>query len=270
VGNAAWRQVQLDVYGELLDAAHRLRPELGEPGDMTCQFLTDLADGAAAHWGEPDHGMWEMRGEPRHFLYSKLMCWVALDRAIALAGWLGASDRTGDWARSREEIRAAIEQHGWNERAGAYTQAFGSDKLDASALMIPITGFRRATDPRVRATIDAVQRGLTSPDGLVYRYRDAGDGLPGGEGTFLLCTFWLARCLALAGDTGQARAVFETAAGYANDVGLLAEEVEPQTGELLGNFPQAFSHIGLINAAWTIAQAEAAAPRSAGRATAPA
>ena len=255
VGNAAWQQVQLDVYGELLDAACRLRPELGEPGQLTRQFLIDLADGAAARWREPDHGIWEIRGQPRHFLYSKLMCWVALDRAIALADWLGAADRVTDWQRSREEIRAAIEQHGWSERAGAFTQALGSDQLDASALMIPITGFLPATDPRVRATIGAVQRVLTGPRGLVYRYR-SGDGLPGEEGTFLLCTFWLAHCLALAGDMAQARAVVQTAVGYANDVGLLAEEIDPATGEQIGNFPQAFSRIGLVNAAWAIAQAQ--------------
>ena len=260
VGNAAWRQVQLDVYGELLDAAHRLQPELGEPGELTRQFLTDLADGAAAHWQEADQGIWEIRGQPQHFLYSKLMCWVALDRAIALAGWLNATHKTAQWSQTREEIRAAIERDGWNEQAGAYTQAFGSHQLDASALMLPLTGFLPAAHPRMKATIQAIQCGLTSPCGLVYRYRGADDGLTGTEGTFLLCTFWLARCLALTGDTTQARAVFETAIGYANDVGLLAEEIDPHTGELLGNFPQAFSHIGLVNAAWTIAEAEGLSP----------
>jgi GH15 family glucan-1,4-alpha-glucosidase len=260
VGNAAWRQVQLDVYGELLDAAHRLQPELGEPSELTRQFLTDLADGAAAHWQEPDHGIWEIRGQPQHFLYSKLMCWVAVDRAIALAGWLKATHKTAQWSRTREDIRAAIEREGWSEQAGAYTQAFGSHQLDASALMLPLTGFLPATHPRMRATIDAIQRDLTGPGGLVYRYRGADDGLTGTEGTFLLCTFWLARCLALAGDTSQARAVFGTAIAHANDVGLLAEEADPHTGELLGNFPQAFSHIGLVNAAWTIAGAEGLLP----------
>jgi len=256
VGNGAWRQVQLDVYGELLDAAHRLRPQLGDLDDLTRQFLIDLVDGAATRWQEPDHGIWEVRGQPQHFLHSKLMCWVALDRAIALADWLGATDRVEAWSRTRTKIRAAIERRGWNERIGAYTQAFGSEVLDASALMIPLVGFLPATDARMRATIDAVQRRLTSPRGLVYRYLGADDGLTGTEGTFLLCTFWLARCLALAGDTDQARAAFNAAASHVNDVGLLAEEVDPDTGELLGNFPQAFSHIGLINAAWTIAQAD--------------
>jgi len=256
VGNAAWRQRQLDVYGELLDAAHRLQPQLGEPDDRTRQFLIDLADGAATRWQQPDQGIWEVRGHPQHFLYSKLMCWVALDRAIALADWLHATDRVGDWARTRAEIRAAIEQRGWNPRIGAYTQAFGSNLLDASALMMPIVGFLPPSDARMRATIDAIQRELTDRRGLVYRYLETDDGLSGAEGTFLLCTFWLARCLALAGDTEQARSVFETASGYANDVGLLAEQIDPESGELLGNFPQAFSHIGLINAAYTIAQAE--------------
>jgi GH15 family glucan-1,4-alpha-glucosidase len=256
VGNAAWRQLQLDVYGELLDAAHRLQPQLGELDEPTRRFLIDLADGAAAHWQAPDQGIWEVRGGPQHFLYSKLMCWVALDRAIALADWLRATDRLADWGRIRAEIRAAIEQQGWNPHLGAYTQAFGSEVLDASALMMPIVGFVPATDERMWSTIATIRRRLTDRRGLVYRYLDTDDGLTGDEGTFLLCTFWLSRCLALAGDIGQARAVFETAAGHANDVGLLAEEVDPDSGELLGNFPQAFSHIGLINAAWTIAQAE--------------
>ena len=167
------------------------------------------------------------------------------------------TDRVSEWSRTRHEIRAAIEQHGWSEQAGAYTQAFGSHELDASALMLPLTGFLPATHPRMLATIDAIQRDLTSPRGLVSRYLGADDGVADAEGTFLLCTFWLARCLAMAGDIAQARSAFEAAI---NDVGLLAEEVDPQTSELLGNFPQAFSHICLINAAWTIAGAELISP----------
>jgi GH15 family glucan-1,4-alpha-glucosidase len=156
---------------------------------------------------------------------------------------------------TREQIREAILTHGWSEKAGAYTQAFGSDELDASCLMMPIVGFLPGTDPRMRATIDAIADRLTDAHGLVYRYR-AADGLEGEEGTFLLCTFWLAHALALAGEIERARTTFEQAIAYANDVGLLAEEVDPQTNELLGNFPQAFSHIGLVNAAWAISQAE--------------
>ncbi|MFL5657776.1 MAG: glycoside hydrolase family 15 protein, partial [Ktedonobacteraceae bacterium] len=202
-----------------------------------------------------DQGIWEVRGEPRDFLYSKLMCWVALDRALNLADLLHAHDRIDAWTAIREQIRDAILTRGWSEKAGAFTQSFGSDDLDASTLMMPIVGFLPATDPRMRSTIDAIAERLTDEHGLVYRYR-ASDGLEGSEGTFLLCTFWLAQAQALAGEVEQARATFEQAIAYANDVGLLAEEVDPASNELLGNFPQAFSHIGLVNAAWAISQAE--------------
>jgi alpha,alpha-trehalase len=255
VGNGAWNQRQLDVYGELLSAVRRLHGQLGELDEVTRHFLVEVADAAAAHWQEPDQGIWEVRGGPEHFLYSKLMCWVALDCAIELADMLDAHDRIEAWVATREQIRDAILERGWSEQARAFTQAFGSDDLDASALRIPMVGFLPATDPRVRATIDAIAERLTDTHGLVYRYR-ASDGLEGSEGTFLLCTFWLARALALAGEVERARVTFERAVAYVNDVGLLAEEVDPASGELLGNFPQAFSHIGLVNAAWSISQAE--------------
>jgi alpha,alpha-trehalase len=255
IGNGAWNQRQLDVYGELLDAAHRLQDQLGGLDEVTRHFLVEVADAAAARWQGHDQGIWEVRGEPRDFLYSKLMCWVALDRAINLADLLQAQDRIDNWTATREQIRNAILTYGWSEKAGAFTQAFGSDDLDASSLMMPIMGFLPATDPRMRSTIDAIAERLTDEHGLVYRYR-ATDGLEGEEGTFLLCTFWLAQAQALAGEVKQARATFEHAIAYANDVGLLAEEVDPASNELLGNFPQAFSHIGLVNAAWAISQAE--------------
>ena len=255
VGNGAWEQRQLDVYGELLGAAHRLAGQLGDPDSVTQQFLAAAADTAASRWTEKDQGIWEIRGEPRDFLYSKLMCWVALDRAIALAGQLGAQDRARQWATTRDTIRAAILEHGWNEQAGAFTQAFGSEDLDASSLMLAITGFLPGDDPRMTATIDAIAARLTDKRGLVYRYL-AHDGLAGQEGTFLLCTFWLAQAQALAGEPGQATATFGRAIAAINDVGLLAEEVDPGSGEMTGNFPQAFSHIGLINAARAIAQAQ--------------
>jgi GH15 family glucan-1,4-alpha-glucosidase len=255
VGNGAWEQRQLDVYGELLGAAHRLAGQLGKPDSVTQQFLAAAADTAASRWTEKDQGIWEIRGEPRDFLYSKLMCWVALDRAIALAPQLGAEDRTGEWAGTRDQIRAAILEHGWNEQAGAFTQAFGSADLDASSLMLAITGFLPGDDPRMKATIDAIAARLTDKRGLVYRYL-AHDGLAGQEGTFLLCTFWLAQAQALAGELELATATFGRALAAINDVGLLAEEVDPGSGEMIGNFPQAFSHIGLINAAWAIAQAQ--------------
>jgi len=255
VGNGAWNQRQLDVYGELLGAAQRLVEQLGELDEPTRSFLVAAADTAGQRWTEKDQGIWEIRGEPRDFLYSKLMCWVALDRAIGLADQLGATDRVEGWTATREKIRAAICERGWSDRAGAYTQAFGADDLDASNLMLAITGFLPGTDPRMKVTIDATAERLTDERGLVYRYK-AADGLEGEEGTFLLCTFWLAQAQALAGELTKARATFERAIAYVNDVGLLAEEVDAGGAEMIGNYPQAFSHIGLVNAAWAITQAE--------------
>jgi alpha,alpha-trehalase len=275
VGNNAWNQRQLDVYGELLSAVYRMSDRLFEntsrgvgpstapdgegalPGlaPGTRRFFVQLADTAARRWQETDHGIWEVRGEPRHFLYSKLMCWVALDRAMALADRLDASSRVESWKHSQAQISEAILTRGWSDRANAFTQAFGSEDLDASNLMLPLVGFLPPDDPRVLATINATEEHLTDKRGLVYRYRSH-DGLEGDEGTFLLCTFWLAEALARAGRPARARSVFERAAAFVNDVGLLAEEVEPVSGELLGNFPQAFSHIGLVNAAWAISESE--------------
>lgn len=258
VGNGAWAQRQVDVYGELLGAAARLADQLPALDEETRWFLASCADTAAVRWRDRDQGIWEVRGEPQHFLYSKVMCWVALDRAIALAPQLRCEHRVDEWQKVREEIADAVLQQGWSEEAGAFTQYFGSTALDASNLMMPIVGFLPADDPRMLATIDAIADRLTDERGLVYRYRteEGVDGLAGEEGTFLLCTFWLAQALALAGQVERARAVFEGAASFANDLGLLSEEVDPESGELLGNVPQAFSHIGLVNAAWAIDQAE--------------
>jgi GH15 family glucan-1,4-alpha-glucosidase len=255
VGNGAWSQRQLDVYGELMGAACVLKEQLVNCDGPTREFLVDVADMAASRWKEKDQGIWEVRGEPRDFLYSKLMCWVALDRAIQMADQLDARASLPRWQQVRDEIRSAILQHGWSDRAGAFTQSFGSDDLDASNLMMAITGFLPAGDPRMLATIHAIATRLTDQHGLVYRYLSH-DGLDGDEGTFLLCTFWLAHAWALAGKVEQARETFVRAIVFVNDVGLLSEEVHPGTRELLGNFPQAFSHIGLVNAAWAIAQAE--------------
>lgn len=196
-----------------------------------------------------------MRGEPRDFLYSKLMCWVALDRAISIAPALGATQHRERWSKVRDSIRSAIETRGWNDSAGAFTQCFGGADLDASTLMMPIVGFLPATDPRMRSTIEATAAQLTDRRGFVYRYR-AEDGLEGAEGTFAICTFWLVQCLAMMGEVVRARHLFEQLIGYANDVGLMSEEIDGETGVLLGNFPQAFTHINLVNAAWAIAQAE--------------
>jgi alpha,alpha-trehalase len=261
VGNGAWNQRQIDVYGELLGAAQRLVQQLGELDPFTQRFLAAAAGTAARRWQEKDQGIWEIRGEPRDFLYSKLQCWAALDRAIDIAPQLGAQHLVEEWARVRDQIRAAILTRGWSEKAGAFTQAFGSEDLDASNLMLAITGFLPGDDPRMKATIDATAARLTDERGLVYRYL-AHDGLAGEEGTFLLCTFWLAHAQALAGELDQATATFERAVAAINDIGLLAEEVDVPSGEMIGNFPQAFSHIGLINAAWAISQARQRAARA--------
>ncbi|MDQ0756166.1 GH15 family glucan-1,4-alpha-glucosidase [Arthrobacter sp. B3I4] len=255
VGNGAWDQRQLDVYGELLDAAATMPEFLADLPPDTLRFLADTADAAVARWRNPDQGIWEVRGAPRHYLYSKLMCWVAVDRAIILADVLQTPDRVPRWKQTRDDITESICSHGWNEAVRAYTQAYGSEQLDASALMLGIVGFLPGTDPGFLATMDAIEQRLTDGRGLVYRYH-GDDGLPGEEGAFLLCTFWLAQALALAGLTERARAVFERAAGFATGLGLMAEEVAPDSRELLGNFPQAFSHIGLVNAAWAISEAE--------------
>jgi GH15 family glucan-1,4-alpha-glucosidase len=186
------------------------------------------------------------------------MCWVALDRASALADQLGAAHKVRAWARTKEEICEAILTQGWSDQIGSFTQTFDSEDLDASSLMVPLVGFLPPDDPKVLGTIKATEEHLTDERGLVYRYRSS-DGLDGREGSFLLCTFWLAQALALARQVEQAHTVFERAAAFVNDVGLLAEEVDGSSGELLGNFPQAFSHIGLVNAAWAVSQAEVAA-----------
>lgn len=255
IGNGAWDQVQIDVYGEFLSAAWLLADQVGRFDPVTAQFLVDVADAAAARWVDPDQGIWEIRGAPRHFVYSKLMCWVALDRATRLADMLDAADRVPVWDATRERIRQAIETDGWSENAGAFAQSFGSDDLDASNLMLLLTGFLPASDPRMRATVEAVAARLTDAHGFVYRYLSP-DGLDGGEGTFAICTFWLVQCLAEVGELDRARMLFDRLVSFANDVGLLSEEVDAETGDLLGNFPQAFTHIGLVNAAWAIARAE--------------
>jgi GH15 family glucan-1,4-alpha-glucosidase len=258
VGNGAWGQTQLDVYGELLNSLYLYREQLGELHPEIQRFVADLANTAARRWRETDAGMWEMRGEPRHHLSSKVLCWVALDRAVKLADQLGMHANVEHWATERDMIRDAVLTRGWSEARQAYAQSFDSDELDAAQLLMPILGFLPATDERMRSTIDAIAAGLTE-DELVLRYRnDEGlnaDGLTGEEGTFVICSFWLVSALAKAGEVDRAQALFDKLAGYANDLGLLAEEIDTANGELLGNFPQAFSHIGLITAAWEIDKA---------------
>lgn len=251
IGNAAAGQKQLDVFGHVLDSALVCLAEMKTPIRHGLKLvLRHLADQAAAHWREPDHGFWEMRCEPRHFLSSKLMCWTALDRAVRLAA---AGKIEGDvprWRREREAVRDAILDHGWDGKAGAFTQVLGVAGLDASALMMPLVGFLPATDERMRSTVEAIRRRLTA-HGLVYRYL-GDDGVPGGEATFAFCSYWLVDNLALQGRLGEACELFEQVGSFASDLGLLSEQIEPASRLLLGNYPQGFTHLGLIHSALTI------------------
>lgn len=254
VGNAAGTQRQHDIYGELMAAAYEyirrgasLEPEL-------LGFLSRVADMASVAWREPDDGIWEVRNGPHHFVYSKVMVWVALDRAVKLAR-RGIIDGNAErWALERDAIRAEVLEKGYDQELGAFVQAYGSKALDASNLLIPIMEFLPPDDPRVQGTIDRTIERLTR-DGLVYRYF-ADDGLPGEEGAWPVCTFWLVDALALSGRVQEARRFFSELVARTNHVGLFAEEIDPGTGEHLGNFPQGFSHIGLINSVLYLARAE--------------
>ncbi|WP_431944591.1 glycoside hydrolase family 15 protein [Micromonospora marina] len=264
VGNDAWRQRQNDVLGEVLDAAWLMRYYLDPMSPEVRDLLRTLADQAGCGWRRPDAGMWEKRGPERHYVSSKVQCWTALDRAVRFGSRIGEPADVARWAAARDEVRAAVLTHGWNERVGAYTGAFGSDDLDASVLLMPLVGFLPADDPRMRATMDVLERRL-SRDGLLRRF----DGDPAG---FVICSFWLAACLAEAGELDRARRLFERLAARTNDLGLYTEQIDPETGEQVGNFPQAYSHIGLITAAGRITDAAARtpAPQSAASPPAPA
>jgi len=253
VGNAASQQFQLDVYGELMDALLRAR-EHGLPPDAHAwrlqRVVLDFLEGA---WDEPDEGIWEVRGPRRHFVHSKVMAWVAFDRAAATVERFGQSGDADRWRRRGKEIHGQVLEHGWDAERGTFTQSYGSKALDAALLLLPRVGFLPGDDPRVIGTIEAIQRELVR-DGFVLRYAtdDADDGLPPGEGAFLPCSFWLADALAMAGRQDEARALYDRLAGLANDVGLFAEEYDPTTGRLVGNFPQAFTHVALVTSAETV------------------
>ncbi|MCF7875889.1 glycoside hydrolase family 15 protein [Candidatus Bipolaricaulota bacterium] len=255
VGNAASDQKQLDIYGELINAFYETCPTYGEEiraGDW--EFILKAANHVTEVWREKDAGIWEVRGEDRHFLYSKLMCWVALDRAIKIGEGWEFEGPFGTWRKERSKIRKAILEQGYDEEAESFVQSFGSRSLDATSLLVPLVGFLPPDDRKVENTLETTIERLTSRDGLVYRY-DGDDGLEGEEGAFLLCSFWLVRALTAAGRTEEAREYLKNITDYANPVGLLAEEVDPSTGKQLGNFPQAFSHIGLINSGLFLGQA---------------
>ncbi len=250
VGNAANKQLQLDDYGELLLALASYYRAGGYIDDSFWRLAETLVEGAVANWRLPDHGIWEMRAERRHFVYSKVMCWVAVDRGIRLAQALGRPVDLARWRQAREAIRADVLANGLNPKLGAFVQSYGSDTPDASLLFMPMAGFLPAADPRMLATIDLIRREL-SVDGLVRRYLPAqvDDGLGTDEGTFTMCTFWLIGCLVLLGRLDEAQRLFEKAISFSNHVGLFSEMVDPKTGEFLGNYPQAFTHIALIHTA---------------------
>jgi GH15 family glucan-1,4-alpha-glucosidase len=295
IGNGAFDQFQLDIYGEILNSAWIYRrinfPDLDpdnwefesdEGGNSVMatdpgywEFLADVVDYVVDHWRDPDAGIWETRGGYRHFLYSKVMCWVALDRGIRIAEELRAEpdgpvrfnildDQIAHWTEVRDEVREDILTNGYDPNyrmgRGAFVQHYGSKRLDASALMLPLVGFIEASDPRMRSTIEAVQEDLTSPQGFVYRYKGFDDGLEGGEGTFTICTYWLVANLIELGELDEARKLFDKLLAFANDLGLLSEEIDPETGEMLGNFPQAFSHLALIENAVALDAAARASP----------
>jgi GH15 family glucan-1,4-alpha-glucosidase len=270
VGNAASGQFQLDVYGELMDAVDRARnhripldPVVWELQLALMQFVTD-------HWNDPDDGIWEVRGPRRHFTHSKIMAWVAFDRAVRGVEHHGLDGPVKAWRSARDAVHDEVCRHGYDAGRKAFTQYYGASELDASILMMPLVGFLPPDDPRVVTTVEAVQRELLV-DGFVLRYQNTSgiDGLPGTEGAFLPCTFWLADCLALMGRVDEAEAIFTRLIGLANDVGLLSEEYDTTSSRLLGNYPQAFTHVGVINTARNLTEAKAkrsaAPPAGTGR-----
>jgi len=257
VGNAASAQFQLDVYGEVSDALHHARARGLKPGPAGWALERALVCFVERAWEEPDEGIWEVRGPRMHFTHSKVMAWVALDRAIQSAERFGLEAPLDRWRSTRDAIHARVCRDGYDPGINSFVQSFGSRLLDASLLMIPLVGFLPPTDPRVRGTVEAVERRLLR-DGFVLRY-DTGatdDGLPPGEGAFLACTFWLADNYALLGEWQKARELFERLAGLCNDVGLFAEEYDPRSGRIVGNFPQAFSHVGFVNTALSLCHRE--------------
>ncbi len=263
IGNAASGQFQLDVYGEVLDALHLARV-FGLRFDPDAWALAKhLIEYVVEHWREPDDGLWEVRGGRRQFTHSKVMAWVALDRAVHAVEKFGLDGPVQRWRAVRQEIHDDVCRNGFDAERNTFTQYYGSSELDASLLMIPLVHFLPATDPRMRGTIEAIQRDLMS-DGFVLRYETnaSKDGLPPGEGAFLACTFWLVDNLALLGRVDEATALFERLLGLRNDVGLLAEEYDPERKRLVGNFPQAFTHVGLVNSAFNLDRAHRSAKRT--------
>jgi GH15 family glucan-1,4-alpha-glucosidase len=253
VGNAAHAQFQLDVWGEMLDAALAAQRAGLEPDPEGWRVITKLMERLERVWTEPDEGIWEVRGSPRHFTHSKVMAWVAADRMVKLAATMNGATPTDRWRVLRAGIHADVCRRGFDPERNTFVQSYGARELDASLLMIPLVGFLPARDPRVRGTVEAIERELVV-DGLVRRYTtESGvDGLPPGEGVFLACSFWLVDNLLLLGRREDARRLYDRLLALRNDVGLLAEQYDPRARRLLGNFPQALSHIALVNSAYNL------------------
>ncbi|HEX4051852.1 MAG TPA: glycoside hydrolase family 15 protein [Steroidobacteraceae bacterium] len=250
VGNAAAEQLQLDIYGETMDALHHSRVNAHTDHEADWDLQQAMLQHLQQIWEQPDQGIWEVRGGPQHFTYSKIMAWVAFDRSIKAIEQFGLQGPLEQWRAVRERIHAEVCARGYDARLGAFVQSYGSHELDASLLLMPLVGFLPPTDPRVRGTVEAIETHLMA-DGLVMRYdtRSGHDGLPPGEGTFLACSFWLADNLVLIGRNEDAKRLYERLLSLRNDVGLLAEEYLPSERRMIGNFPQALSHIALVNTA---------------------
>jgi GH15 family glucan-1,4-alpha-glucosidase len=267
IGNAASKQFQLDVYGEVMDAMHVARRSGVERSEHAWNLQRALMGHLEKKWREPDEGIWEVRGGPQHFTHSKVMAWVAVDRAVKAVERMGEEGPIDRWKQLRAEIHDTVCREGYDPDVGAFTQAFGSKHLDASVLMIPLVGFLPPTDERVRNTVATIEKNLTR-DGYVLRYdthRSLSEGLPPGEGAFLPCSFWLVDNLALIGEHERAKAMFERLMGLCNDVGLISEEYDPTRRCLLGNFPQAFTHVGIVNSAANLSRRKGPARHRAER-----
>jgi len=249
VGNGAAGQFQLDVYGELMDSAYLYRKYVGHVDEWYWEYLSRVVSFVLDHWREPDEGVWEARTERQHYVFSKAWCWVALDRAVKIAREQNLHGDVKLWAKVRDEIREEILTRGFDHEKGVFVQAYGSKVMDAGNLILPLIGFIDAKDPRMLATIRATQRELASPNGFLYRYKGFDDGLGGEEGTFNICTFWLCDNLIMLGKIDEATELFNKLLAHANDLGLMSEQIAPDGSEMLGNFPQAFSHLSIINTA---------------------
>jgi GH15 family glucan-1,4-alpha-glucosidase len=259
IGNAAHQQLQLDVYGELMDALYACHRYGLEGSEVAWNMQKKLLEYLESIWQRADQGIWEVRGEPRHFTFSKVMCWVAYDRGIKLVEQFGLEGPIGRWKKLRDKIKQQILDQAYDPERNSFVQYYGARDLDASLLLLPQLGFLPPDDPRIRGTIAAVERELVR-DGFVCRYptHPETDGLPPGEGVFLACSFWLANSLSLIGRRDEAVALFERLLAVSNDLGLLSEEYDPQARRLLGNFPQAFSHVAIVNTAAHLAEIESA------------